>query len=319
MASRKSENGANSNPAVTLLDCRSIAREPAEPADSTFWTGREGQMCVQYFRPKSDVFYAPHVHSEYTLVVCLAGEVMVKQMGQEQTIGTGEALFGNDGVPHASGYRTQNGRPCEAVSISVDRRLLASLTADFEMLPWRKSASPAFIGKIHGPGLRDSAQAIARELKSTHQGKTVLLEVHAIQLLIESMRLWPRSGVAEVGVNAAQRLPRREFIRAYEFMRWCRKEDFRLRLLCQYLGSSEERFARLFLASTDQTPANFYNRMLMDRACLLLTQASLSVKEIAFELGFRNSSHFTAAFSRMHAVSPQKYRETCGGRVSVVV
>jgi AraC-like DNA-binding protein len=47
----------------------------------------------------------------------------------------------------------------------------------------------------------------------------------------------------------------------------------------------------------------------MARACGLLADPNLSIKEIAFELGFRTSSHFVTAFRRTHAVSPQRYRE----------
>lgn len=302
------------NSAIKLFECKNGGQDQADKqADSTFWTGRDGQMCAQYFRPEADVFYPTHVHSEYTLVVCLAGEIAVKQLGQEQTIGPGEALFGNYGVPHSSGYRSQGGRPCEAVSISLDRRLMASLTADFEMLSWQDDSSPAFLGKVQGSALKKSADDIAHELKTSRSGRTIMLEAQATRLLVEGIRLWPRMGLANSDFGVPPCLPRREFIRAHEFMRWCRKENFRLQNLCRFLGSSEERFTRLFLASTLQTPASFYNRMLMERACQLLAESTLSIKEISFELGFRTSSHFIAAFGRVHEVSPQKYRDQCNG------
>lgn len=268
-------------------------------------------MCVQYFRPGADVFYPAHTHSEYTLVVCLSGEVVVQQLGQEQTLGPGEALFGNHGVPHSSSYQTRNGRPCEAVSISLDRRLMSVLTADFPIGSWDRATCPAFIGKVHDSSLADCAREIGRELKENRRGYKLIVETQAIRLLLETMRRWPHAGITEVQSDVIQRLPRHEFVRAHEFMRGCRKENFRLQLLCRHLGSSEERFTRLFLASTRQTPASFYNRMLLDRACHLLANPSLSVKEIAFDLGFKTSSHFIAAFRRTHQVSPQRYREQC--------
>jgi len=300
--------------AIKLFECKGGGQDHGDKqADSTFWTGRDGQMCVQYFRPEADVFYPMHVHSEYTFVVCLGGGVVVKQMGQEQTIGPGEALFGNYGVPHSSSYRSQSGHPCETVSISLDRKLMASLTADFEMLSWQDNSHPAFLGKVQSTHLKDTAENIARELKGVRRGRSIMLESQAIRLLIEGIRLWPHTGLTNAEPDVTQRLPRREFIRAHEFMRGCRKENFRLQNLCRFLGSSEERFTRLFLASTRQTPASFYNRMLMDRACQLLAEPALSIKEISFELGFKTSSHFIAAFRRVHEVSPQRYRDQCNG------
>ncbi|HEX3626468.1 MAG TPA: AraC family transcriptional regulator [Verrucomicrobiae bacterium] len=298
------------NSVIKPFDWRSVGRELEDnAAECIFWTGRNEQLCAQYFRPMSDVYYPSHSHSEYTIVVCLAGEVIVHQLGLEHTIGPGEAMIGNWGVPHTSSYRAQGERPCEAVTISLDHRLLRALTADFKLPTTNGVVYPAFTGKVQGPILLSCAREIAQELKTARQGHKIIIESQAIRLLIETIRLWPASAIEAVPVDLSPRLPRLEFVRAYEFMRWCRKESFRLELLCRFLGSSEERFTRLFLASTDQTPATFYNRMLLDRATDLLSNPALSIKEIGFDLGFKTSSHFIATFRRKHGVSPQKYRE----------
>lgn len=303
-------NYMRGNSVIKPFDWSSIGRElESNSAECTFWTGREEQLCAQYFRPGTDVFYPSHSHSEYTIVVCLAGEVVVNQLGSEQIIGPGEAMIGNLGIPHSSAYRAQGGRPCEAVSIALEHRLLAALTVDFKLPIAKGKLYPAFTGKVHGPILLSCAREIAQELRTGREGREIVIETQAIRLLIETIRLWPTAGIESAEVDLSPRLPRSEFVRAYEFMRWCRKESFRLQLLCRFLGSSEERFTRLFLASTEQTPANFYNRMLLDRAADLLDNPGLSIKEIGFDLGFKTSSHFIAAFRRVYSVSPQKYRE----------
>jgi transcriptional regulator GlxA family with amidase domain len=130
-----------------------------------------------------------------------------------------------------------------------------------------------------------------------------------MRLLAETLRAWPRSQMKTMTVNLSPRLSQRDFVRTYEFMRRCRKEDFRLQHLCSFLGISEERFTRLFLASTNHTPANFYNRMLLERGRDLLRDSVFSIKEISFELGFKTTSHFIATFRREFATTPQEYRQ----------
>jgi len=293
------------------LECADGPPSDGKPS-CLFWTRQDMQLCAQSFSPRGDVFYRPHTHSEYTIVVCLQGEILKTQLGETHVIGRGGAMIGNHGVERASGYLSQNGRSCEAVSVSVDRRVLDSLAQEFKLPAADGETSPAFLGKVESAILLGCAQGIAEELHGGLPGHKIIIETLVTRLLVETLRAWPRASIASVAADLSPRLPRRDFVRAHEFMRWCRKENFRLQNLCQFLGSSEERFARLFLASTRQTPASFYNRMLLERAQGLLRDAKLSVKAISFELGFKTCSHFIAAFRREFAVTPQEYRQGAG-------
>jgi AraC-like DNA-binding protein len=265
-------------------------------------------MCVQNFSPEEDIHYQPHTHSEYTLVICLEGEIVKTQLGDTDVIGQGGAMFGNSGVERSSGYVSRAGKHCEAISLSLDRRLLTSLTKEFNLPTADNDTCPAFTGKLDNAILHDCARSIADELRDGKPGHKLVIETLATRLLVEAMRSWPRTHIEKIKADTSPRLPRKDFVRAYEFMRWCRKENFRLQHLCQFLGSSEERFTRLFLATTSHTPANFYNQLLLERARDLLRDSKLSIKEIGYELGFKTSSHFIAAFRREFATSPQEYR-----------
>jgi AraC-like DNA-binding protein len=266
-------------------------------------------MCIQSLRPESDLFFPPHTYSEYTIVVCLEGELSKSQLGLNQVIAPGEAIIGNHGVEHTSGYRSRNGKRCEAVVLSVDRRVVQTLEQEFRLPVVDEVNGPAFLGKVADTAVHECGRAIARELRLGLPGHKIVIETLATRLLVEAMRAWPRGGIEKIAADLSPRLPRRDFVRAHEFMRWCRKDRFRLQHLCHYLGSSEERLNRLFLASTRQTPASFYNRMLLERAQDLLHDPQYSIKEIGFQLGFKTCSHFIAAFRREFATTPQEFRK----------
>jgi AraC-like DNA-binding protein/quercetin dioxygenase-like cupin family protein len=298
---------------VTELKFDSVNRGPgASEGDSIFWTDPTGQMCVQNFRPAEDIHYQPHTHAEYSIVVCLAGEMFKTQGHKTFVIGPGETMIGNPGVEHASGYVGRNGDSCETICLSLAPRLVGRLADEFNLPPVDLSQCPAFTGKVQNRILHECAQTLAEELRGDRPGGKIIIQTLATRLLVETLRSWPRANIERIPTDPAPRLPRRDFVRAYEFMRWCRKENFRLQHLCQMLGSSQERFTRLFLASTRHTPASFYNRMLLERALELLQNPRLSIKEIGFELGFKTSSHFIAAFRREFDRSPQDYRENVG-------
>jgi len=46
----------------------------------------------------------------------------------------------------------------------------------------------------------------------------------------------------------------------------------------------------------------------MQRACALLTQSNIRVKEVAFRLGYDDALYFSRMFKRVIGLPPEKYR-----------
>lgn len=278
-----------------------------QKSQSVFWSPLDGRLCLQHTLLREEVSYQPHTHSEYTIVLCLNGAITKTQLGQTQVVEAGEAMMGNFGIEHASSYLT-NGRDCEAVCLTFNREVLADFASEFRLPLPRADKGPVFLGKVANEILQGHAVRAVQEMQQRQHGYKLIIESLAMQMLVETLRVWPRQSVEHCEVDLKPRLPRRDFVRAHEFMRWCRKDEFRLQHLCEFIGSSEERFIRLFHAATNDTPAIFYNRMLLERARCLLMDDRLSVKEVGFKLGFKTSSHFIVLFRRQFGFTPQEYR-----------
>jgi AraC-like DNA-binding protein len=272
-----------------------------------FWTRPDGLVCVQHVQAARNAIYRPHSHSEYGIVICLQGEVSKAQLGTLTVVGPGEVVMSNSGVEHASGYLA-GPKGCEAVCLTVEPCGLTGFLSPFHLPAMEEERGPVFTGKFSSSALYDCAVDIARELRTRDIGHEIVVEGLASRILVETLRAWPRQQVEHCALDPTPRLPRRNFIRAYEFIRWCRKDAFRLHHLCEFLGTSEERFPRLFHGATQSTPANFYNQLLMERSCEQLRDAGVAVKTIGFELGFKTSSHFTVCFKRQTGMTPQEYR-----------
>ena len=288
---------------------------PDQGLGSSFWTRPDGFIRLQHFRAPKSVSYEPHIHSEYNVVICLAGAVTKRQMGVEETIEPGEAFMGNLGVEHTSNYLVGS-KGCETICLTADRRIFSELLGEPRTPDYRRS--PVFLGKIRSNVLSACALDSAEEIHRREVGYPIVLEGLVMRMLVEALRLWPQSRVERCEVDSTPRLPRREFVRAYEFMRWCRKDAFRVDQLCRFLGTSEERFTRLFRAATHVSPASFYNRLLLERGRDLLQDRSLSIKEISYQLGFRTSSHFVASFHRQFGTTPVDFRDR-SDRVPVAI
>jgi AraC family transcriptional regulator of arabinose operon len=73
---------------------------------------------------------------------------------------------------------------------------------------------------------------------------------------------------------------------------------------------SASRFAHLFREETGLPPKRFCHKLRMERARLLLEDSSLSVRQVMYQVGFRDPSHFSRDFRRFHGAAPSELRRT---------
>lgn len=84
--------------------------------------------------------------------------------------------------------------------------------------------------------------------------------------------------------------------------------------LAKIAGLSLYHFIRMFKRSTGFTPHQYVNHLKMQHAKDLLTQTSLSVIQICFDIGFNNPSHFSRIFKRNFGLSPLKFRQRAAAK-----
>ena len=75
------------------------------------------------------------------------------------------------------------------------------------------------------------------------------------------------------------------------------------------VGLSPFYFAHSFKATTGIPPYQYVLQCRIERAKALLREPSLSIAEIAYEVGFGNQSHMTTVFRKTLQVTPKVYRQ----------
>jgi AraC family transcriptional regulator len=88
----------------------------------------------------------------------------------------------------------------------------------------------------------------------------------------------------------------------------CMSSGIRVTALAAQLGMGTHLFTRLFRQTIGCGPYRFVTRRRMERARALLEETSLSLVEIAYQLGFASQSHFTSTFHREIRTTPRSYR-----------
>jgi AraC-like DNA-binding protein len=82
------------------------------------------------------------------------------------------------------------------------------------------------------------------------------------------------------------------------------------------MGMTYESFRKRFTRLAGMSPTHYRNKRIVDRVCRLLQETNLSVKEIAYRLGFCDEFHFSHRFKKITGRSPSEYRRTLPTRTS---
>lgn len=72
-------------------------------------------------------------------------------------------------------------------------------------------------------------------------------------------------------------------------------------------------FRKTFKEYTGFSPARFINEVRMSKAKELLTNSSISIKEVAYHVGYNNHDYFFTAFRHMTGHTPAEYRKMTQG------
>ncbi len=79
--------------------------------------------------------------------------------------------------------------------------------------------------------------------------------------------------------------------------------------MAHLVNLSGSHLAHLFKREACISPQQFFKRVRMQHARLLLENSFLSVKQIMVISGFNDQSHFVRDFKRIYGQSPSQYRK----------
>jgi AraC family transcriptional regulator of arabinose operon len=84
--------------------------------------------------------------------------------------------------------------------------------------------------------------------------------------------------------------------------------------LSKRVNLSPARLRQLFTKDVGLSPIRYLKSLRMKRAAQLLRSSFLSIKEIAFETGSGDTSHFVRGFKVRYGLTPSQFRAKCDPR-----
>lgn len=102
-------------------------------------------------------------------------------------------------------------------------------------------------------------------------------------------------------------------IKVQQAMQWHHHhpaESLNVKKIAKAIHVSPSHLRRMFLKVTGDTPKKAFIDATMNNACKLMSESTLSLKEIAFQCGFQGFSQFYRSFKQHHKISPSEWRDS---------
>jgi AraC-like DNA-binding protein len=235
-------------------------------------------------------------HGDYFLCAVTGGPGTVSQHGRSVVLDKGDITMIDSGQP----YRIDFPTPFAQTVVRIPRPAMqARLRAkDLDSVVLRRIEGTGGTGAVVG-GLLEHVATCGGDVEASDAAALAESVMDMIVVALTSA-IVPQSATSRAHVD--------DYRRAQTYIR-ARLGDRSLTVLSAAtdLGMSVRYLQKLF-AADGTTPRDWLLRARLERARSLLVTSDITVAELAGEVGFKETSHFSRSFARAYGLSPGRYR-----------
>ncbi|GAP97982.1 helix-turn-helix domain-containing protein [Leptolyngbya sp. NIES-2104] len=284
------------NLAETESASQIFPRSPVQMSDPSAW---QNIFLVHHRQPAWEM---PENYLAQPIVSVNIGAAQKLERVIEGRLQRENFLTGNIALyPAEVDYCLRWEKEAEFLLVGLDPNHLSQLAAEVsgketvELLPLLSAPDPL----IH-----QLALALKSELESPQVGGKLYVDTIAQTFALHLLRNYTSSQPRSVP-STLHGLPQHKLQQATDYIQDALDRDLSLAELAAVVQMSPFHFAHLFKQSTGLAPHQFVIRCRVERAKELLLHSSLSIADIAVEVGFANQSHLTRHFRRIVGVTPR--------------
>jgi len=248
----------------------------------------------------------PHVHRTlHQLIFVLHGQGVSHAEGTRVTFRPPAMIRVPAGTVH--GFDFEPGTYGFVMSMTDDFTREVSLREPGINVLFKDPATVEFKGEVlRRSGLPQTFDLLTREFESSMPGHALALEGLLKVILADALRLSHTS--TELTEGAASR--RRMLVTRFrELVEGAFRDGRSLADYADMLKVSPSRLRKACLGVTEQSPMQIVHARVLLEAKRQLVYTSMSVREIAYALGFDDPAYFTRFFSQRTGMSPRTFRD----------
>lgn len=247
---------------------------------------------VPHRDPEMEAFETPEI------IFTLTDRWMIRSGGREEEVHPGRVVLGNRGQTYRCRHFDE---------IPGDRNIAIA----FRGAPGGLEELTGRAGPLFGalsipltPGLRAALASLLRESRERRPGHLLLIESLSMAILVEAVR----TAGGESGREPPRSLTAEAVEHARRFIESHFAEELDLSTIAGAAGLSPFHFSRLFRLQTGRSPYQYLLQTRLEQAAFLLRESSLSVTEVAMQVGLSDPAHFARLFRRRTGQAPAAFR-----------
>ena len=153
-------------------------------------------------------------------------------------------------------------------------------------------------------GIEWTLSMLSKEFANSQSWRSALVFNHLLNLLISIARVLPRANIqASKGSRAASHVERFKKLLDSRF-----REHLSIQSYAQELGITQTQLNRVCRSVLGKSALDLTHQRLLVEAQRDLIYTGISIKEIAYTLGFADEAYFTKFFKRLTDKSPSQFR-----------
>lgn len=88
-------------------------------------------------------------------------------------------------------------------------------------------------------------------------------------------------------------------------------EDLNMDDLAHFVGVSRNHLHRIVKKATGLSTTDYVHHVRIELACAMIRDTRQSIKEVAYNVGYKNPTHFSRMFKAVMQISPREYLRKC--------
>lgn len=245
-----------------------------------------------------------HSHDFPSLIYVLSGSATYHLDGREYKVNTNDLLVINPGVMH--GKIIPDGEEIIEFHVGFSNVQLEGMKKDF-ILP--EGLSPVISFKKNRQEFYRCCGDILIEQKKGEPGGQLMLKSYVMRLIVLLLKeILTGSGMEEESPIKFESYDKAKVVATIaDFINNNYSQDISLDRISRNMYLSPAYISKIFKDETGESPINYLIKVRLSKAAELLEEGSISIKNIARQVGYGDAYHFSKLFKKYYGVPPSKY------------